>query len=42
MSGQEMFDQFVKTLQKFDISEYLIPSLSDYQEKLIEEATFIF
>ncbi len=41
MPEQDQFVKFVKSLH-FDVSEYLIPSLSDYQEKLIEEATSIF
>lgn len=40
MSEQDLFEAFVNDLQ-FDVSEYLDSELSDYQKKLIEDATFI-
>ena len=40
MSEQDLIETFVNSLQ-FDVSEYLDSELSDYQNKLIEEATFI-
>jgi len=40
MSEQDLFEAFVNDL-RFDVSEYLDSELSDYQKKLIEDATFI-
>lgn len=38
--SEKIFDEFLKTL-KFDISEYFVKELSDWQKKTIEDASFI-
>ena len=41
MTEQELFEKYVSSLQ-IDVSEYLDSELTEFQNNLIEEATFIF